>query len=228
MFTGLVEEIGKIENVRKGLNSMVLKIKAKKVLQESKIGDSIAVNGVCLTVTELGSDYFLADVMPKTYELTNLKNLKSGDIVNLERAISLGERLGGHIVQGHIDTVGKIISKRKIENADVVEISFPKESAKYVLTHGSISIDGTSLTVAKKLENSFTVYLIPTTQKMVSLGSKKVGEMVNLEFDIIGKYVENMITKGEGTALEYLKESANYKEKNKTGITEKYLIENGF
>lgn len=214
MFTGLVEEIGKIENIKKGVRSMVLNVRAKKVLEDSKLGDSIAVNGVCLTVTETGANYFLADVMPKTYELTNLRYLKTGDAVNLERAMKLGERFGGHIVQGHIDKVAKIISKTKQENAQIVEIALPKESAKYILAHGSVSIDGTSLTVAEKNSNSFTVYLIPTTQNEVTLSLKKIGEFVNLEFDVIGKYVENMV------------KSDNKSEK--ICITESYLIENGF
>lgn len=213
MFTGLIEEIGEIRNIKKGTKSLILSIEASKVLEKTKLGDSIAVNGVCLTVTEFGSDYFCTDVMPKTFELSNLKYLKSGSKVNLERAMMLGERLGGHIVSGHVDGLGKIISKKAIENAEVIEIEIQKEKDKYTIEQGSIAIDGTSLTIAVKKNGKISVSLIPTTRKETILSDKKIGEYVNLEFDVIGKYVENML-------------GANMKSEFK--FSQEYLMQNGF
>lgn len=212
MFTGLVEEIGRISEIKKSGASMILGISARKVLENTKLGDSIAVNGVCLTVTGIANNVFFADVMPQTFELSNLKNLKVNSAVNLERALQMGDRLGGHIVQGHVDCMGKILSKKNVENAQLVEISLTLGKEKYVLEHGSISIDGTSLTVTQKTGDSFWVSLIPTTQADATLFSKQLGEYVNLEFDIIGKYVENMFVN----------------KPKETKITQQYLIENGF
>ena len=212
MFTGLIEEIGTISEIKKSNSSMVLGITAKKVLENTKLGDSIAVNGVCLTVTRLAKNSFFADVMPQTFELSNLKYLKLNSSVNLERALQLSDRLGGHIVQGHVDATGRVLSKTSVENAQIVEISIEPKNGKYVLEHGSISVDGTSLTVSRKETESFCVSLIPTTRAEATLSDKKIGEYVNLEFDVIGKYVENML-----------------KQKPKESkITEQYLIENGF
>lgn len=212
MFTGLIEEIGRISEVKRSKASMILGISAEKVLENTKLGDSIAVNGVCLTVTHIEKDVFSADVMPKTFELTNLKQLKLGAPVNLERALKLGDRLGGHIVQGHIDCTGEILSKKSVENALLIEIGISRLYGKYIIEHGSIAIDGTSLTIAKKEEGRVFVSLIPTTAKDTTLAGKKVSEFVNIEFDVIGKYTENML-------------QINRKESK---ITERYLIENGF
>lgn len=205
MFTGIIEEIGTIREVRSGK----LKISASTVLEGTKVGDSIAVNGVCLTATSIDGNSFTADVMPETLRRSNLGELHSGSKVNLERAAAVGSRLGGHIVSGHIDGTGKIISIKREQNAVWVTISAKSEILELIVEKGSIAIDGISLTVAEVTDENFSVSLIPHTSEVTTLLSKSVGEVVNLENDVIGKYVKKLMGKSEkkGITLEFLAEN---------------------
>lgn len=196
MFTGIVEELGKLVSLKMSAGSGVITIEAGRVLEGAQVGDSIAVNGVCLTARDLSSSTFSADVMPETLRRTNLGNLKPGSIVNLERAMSLGGRLGGHLMLGHVDATGKVVSIKPEGTAVVYTISAPEEVLRYVLPQGSIGVDGISLTVTNLEGDKFSVSLIPHTVKMTTLGHNKVGYEVNLEADVIGKYVAKMLKGG--------------------------------
>ncbi len=211
MFTGIVEEKGIVKNIEHAPDKYKLNIKAKTVLGGTKIGDSIAVNGVCLTVTDMSSDSFSADVMPETLRRSSLGELKSGSLVNLERAMAANGRFGGHIVTGHIDGTGKISSVKKEGNAVLVSIAASQNILRLIVEKGSIAIDGISLTVTGVTKTDFAVSLIPHTADETTLLSKKAGDKVNLENDIIGKYVERLMS---------LPESA--------GITKEFLFKNGF
>lgn len=214
MFTGLVEEIGNIKAINKGISSAEITIGAKLVLEDSKIGDSICTNGVCLTVTKKTVDSFTVDVMPETLRKSSLGELAPGSKVNLERALKVSDRLGGHIVSGHIDGVGTITNIKEEDNATWVTVQAEEELMKYIINKGSIAIDGTSLTVADVSDNSFKVSIIPHTKEMTILLSKKAGSIVNLECDVIGKYVEKLL---------------GYKETRKESkLTMDFLRENGF
>lgn len=193
MFTGIVEEMGKIKKIYRGSDSARLTIEGEKVLADVKLGDSIAVNGICLTVVVFNDRYFEVDVMAETLRKTNLAELKPGDRINLERALRVGDRLGGHIVSGHIDGVGVISGQRREDIAVLTEIKAPAEVMKYVVRKGSVAIDGISLTVADCTDEAFQVSLIPHTAMLTTLGYKKQGDRVNLESDIIGKYVERLL-----------------------------------
>lgn len=193
MFTGIIEEIGKIQGIRKGEKSSTLTISASKVLDKTFVGDSICTNGVCLTVTKMNKGSFDADVMAETLRRSNLGNLKIGSHVNLERALTLDKRLGGHLVSGHIDGVGEIISREKEDNAVWITIKASPEILKYVIEKGSITIDGISLTVAYVDKNVFKVSIIPHTGGNTTLLDKLQGETVNLECDQLGKYVEKLL-----------------------------------
>ncbi|HCW79644.1 MAG TPA: riboflavin synthase [Ruminococcaceae bacterium] len=193
MFTGIIEEIGTVRSIKKNTHSAVLTVKASKVLDDLNMGDSIAVNGVCLTVVSITDSLFSADVMHETVNCSNLWNLKAGDMVNLERAVMLNGRLGGHIVSGHIDGTGVIRSIKKDENAVWFTIRAPKLILRYVVEKGSVAIDGVSLTVASVTENDFGVSVIPNTVKCTALGKKHTGDVVNLENDCVGKYVEKLL-----------------------------------
>ena len=193
MFTGIIEETGKVEAVAKGSNSAVITIAAVKVLEDTKIGDSIAVNGVCLTVTSISGRKFSADVMAETLRRSSLGSLKHGSMVNLERAMAANGRFGGHIVSGHIDGVGVISSFEKEDNAVWVEIETPAKILRYIVEKGSITIDGISLTVAKLTDSSFAVSVIPHTGEETTLLNRNPGDIVNLENDIVGKYVERLM-----------------------------------
>jgi len=206
--------MGAINRIDQGVNSSRLNIKASNVLEGTKIGDSIAINGVCLTVTSLGSDHFTADVMAETLAKTNLNQLNNGQRVNLERAVRMGDRMGGHMVQGHVDGIGVIAEQKKMDIATLFRIKAPVDVLAYIVQKGSIAIDGISLTVIDVLEDSFTVSLIPHTAAMTTLGFKKPGDTVNLETDIIGRYVEKLLIKAP--------------EKHKSGLSMTYLAENGF
>lgn len=196
MFTGIVEELGKLVSLEMGKESGVITIEADKVLGDAQLGDSIAVNGVCLTARDFGKGTFSADVMPETLRKTNLGNLKRGGLVNLERALTLSARLGGHLMLGHVDGTGKVISIKPEGNAVVYTMSAPEEVRRYILPQGSIGIDGISLTVAKQEGEKFSVSLIPHTVKVTTLGQHGVGYEVNLEADVIGKYVAKMLKGG--------------------------------
>lgn len=193
MFTGIIEEIGQIKHIALGTKSSAMIIGADKVLDDVKIGDSISTNGVCLTVSRFGSDYFEADVMAETMRRTNFRELRTGDKVNLERAMQLNGRFGGHIVSGHVDGTGVIVSIKKEENAVWVSIGTNENILKYIVEKGSITIDGISLTVAYVDDHIFKVSIIPHTGAQTTLLGKKIGDSVNLENDLIGKYVEKML-----------------------------------
>ncbi len=193
MFTGIIEEMGKIKKLHKGTDSARLTIDANVVLTDVKLGDSIAVNGICLTVVNFSPSLFEVDVMAETLRKTNLGELKPGDRVNLERALRVGDRLGGHIVSGHIDGVGVISRQEREDIAILTEIEAPPEVMKYVVTKGSVAIDGISLTVVNCTNRALVVSLIPHSAKMTTLGHKKTGDRVNLESDIIGRYVERLM-----------------------------------
>lgn len=217
MFTGIVEEIGIIKNVKWGSRSVVLEIQARKVLEDLRVGDSIATNGVCLTVVSFSNGKFQADVMPETMQRTNLGILRSGDRVNLERALCLNGRLGGHIVSGHVDGTGEIAAKKQDENAIWVTITTKPEVLRYIVGKGSITIDGISLTVVSVDTAGFQVSIIPHTQQETTLVHKRVGETVNLENDVLAKYVEKLLR---------LEQVAP--EKKRTGLTLDFLSANGF
>lgn len=199
MFTGIVEELGEVVNMTRSANSMILTIHAKKIMSDLKIGDSVSTNGVCLTVTEMGSDYYKADVMHETMNRSSLGKLKRGSHVNLERAMRADGRFGGHIVSGHIDGTGNIISIKKDDNAVWYTIAAPENIMRYIIEKGSVAIDGISLTVAKVTNKDFSVSIIPHTIKETILGEKRVGDIVNLENDLVGKYVEKLLQPADST-----------------------------
>jgi riboflavin synthase len=194
LFTGLVEEVGTVESVKKGPKSATITIKAKKILEDIRPGDSVATNGVCLTVTSFTSNSLKVDVMAETMRRSNLDNLSSGSKVNLERALKLGDRLGGHIVSGHIDGTGTLKDFRQEDNAVWVSITAPPDILKYIINKGSIAVDGISLTVAYVDNECFKVSIIPFTGDETTLLQKNIGDKVNLEVDMIGKYVEKLLS----------------------------------
>lgn len=194
MFTGIIEEIGKVTQIHKGTLSAILQIQAQIVLEQLKIGDSVAVNGVCLTVTSISSHSFTADVMHETLNRSSLSDLSCGSFVNLERAMPANGRFDGHIVAGHVDDIGKIIQIKRDDNAVWYTIQAKPSIMHYIVEKGSIAIDGISLTVASLSADSFCVSIIPHTTKVTTLGMRKIGDTVNLENDIIGKYVEKFLT----------------------------------
>ncbi len=216
MFTGIVEENGTVASVRKGINSAVLTVYAKKVLEGTKLGDSIAVNGVCLTVTALSDSSFSADVMHETLDRSSLKSAVSGTAVNLERAMAADGRFGGHIVSGHIDGTGTITDIRRDDNAIWYTVSADSSLMRYIVEKGSIAVDGISLTVARVGREDFSVSVIPHTARHTILGNKKTGDTVNLENDIIAKYVEKLTGGQSGT------------QKNESRISRDFLMRNGF
>ena len=190
MFTGIIEEVGKVCAIQKGMKSSKLTIGGQLIFEDLKIGDSVATNGVCLTVTTIEKNSFVADVMNETLERSTLGYLKRGEIVNLERAMPLNGRFGGHIVSGHIDGTGKIIGIKKEDHAVWYTVQTEEKLMRYIIEKGSIAIDGISLTVAKVGSNNFSVSVIPHTSKVTSLSQKGIGALVNLENDMIGKYIE--------------------------------------
>lgn len=219
MFTGIIEELGRVQSITAGSRSARLTIECRTVLEGVRLGDSIAVNGVCLTVTEFNNRAFSVDVMAETLKRSNLGNLVPGERVNLERALRLGDRLGGHLVSGHIDGVGTLLREEWEDFARVLEISAPPNVLRYTIEKGSIAVDGISLTVAKLTEKSFFVSLIPHTRSITTLGFKKIGDTVNLEGDIIGKYIERlMLTRQKGEAGRSSSE----------GLTMEFLVAKGF
>ena len=193
MFTGIVEELGTIESVEDQGDAIRLTVRASTVLEGTGLGDSIAVNGCCLTVTTRTDDTWTADVMQETLDKTSLYGVQPGDRVNLERAVTADKRLGGHIVQGHVDGVGEILARHPSEHWEVVEVSMPAEMAPYLVDKGSITVDGVSLTVVEARPTSFTVSLIPETLARTTLGHRQVGDRVNLETDVIAKHVAKLV-----------------------------------
>lgn len=212
MFTGLIEEIGEVKAVREGARSIKLGIKASKIMKSITLGDSVCVNGVCLTITSIENGEF--DVMPETKKVTSLKNLKIGSRVNLERAMALGDRFGGHIVTGHVDGVGVIHKIRRDDIAVEFIVKVDAELASELIYKGSVAVDGVSLTCGEVGEDYFKFYLIPHTQEKTTLTEKKEGELLNIECDIIGKYVQNFMN------IQSIGK--------KSVITENFLKQNGF
>jgi len=212
MFTGIIEEIGTVKSISRGTKESTLCISCKKVLEDVKIGDSIAVNGICLTVVTYTDSSFTCDVMNETFSRSSLLKLKSNSPVNLERAMSAMGRFGGHMVSGHIDGTGKIVSIKNDGNAVWFEITASDGILDGIVEKGSVAIDGISLTVAKVSNLSFCVSIIPHTLKETVLGTKKVGDDVNLENDIIGKYVKKFCDTN----------------RNDESITKEFLLQNGF
>ena len=194
MFTGIVEELGRVAAIQVlPDNAIRITIEGPTVLSDANLGDSICVNGVCLTVAEQSGDQFTADVMSETINRTTIGDLLAGSQVNLERPVTLATRLGGHLVQGHVDAVGTVSAREHSENWDVVTITPPKELLKYVVEKGSITIDGTSLTVSAVSDSTFSVSLIPATLDKTTLGIRQIGDRVNLEVDVLAKYVEKLV-----------------------------------
>ncbi len=218
MFTGIVEETGTVEGLRRNGVSFSMSIKAKKIMDDVKVGDSIAVNGICLTATDVHPDGFTVDVMPETVRRTSLENLRAGDRVNLERALRPDTRLGGHIVSGHIDGTGTIRDIKNEENATWITISASESILKYIVEKGSVAIDGISLTVAYVDSECFKVSVIPHTKNETTILEKKKGDTVNLENDIIGKYVEKLLRPS----------GSDGKSKTGSGLTMDKLGEYGF
>lgn len=216
MFTGIVEEIGVIQSIIEKGNTLFLSIEAKKITEDLKLGDSVAVNGVCLTVTNYSSNFFQVDVMPETFKSTSLSSLQRGSKVNLERAMAANGRFGGHFVSGHVDCVGKIEKRTPKENAIYIDISFPKEIASWMLPKGSICLDGTSLTIFQISGSILTVSIIPHTAKQSVIGMKQVGDVVNIECDQFIKYLHSYISN------HFEKTSAHQ------GISADFLKEHGF
>ena len=216
MFTGIVEEVGTVKSIKSGAVSAELKIEGKTIFSDIHLGDSIAVNGVCLTVTSFDKSTFTADVMHETLNRSSLGALKSGSKVNLERAMAADGRFGGHIVSGHIDGTGKIVSLTKDGIAVWVKISASPEILRLIVEKGSIAIDGISLTVAEVTDKYFQVSIIPHTASNTTLLDKKTGDTVNLENDIVVKYVEKLLSFGKK------------EEEKKSGITLDFLAKNGF
>ena len=198
MFTGIIEETG----ILKGFNGSIITVECKKVLENTILGDSIAINGCCQTVTAMTPESFSADVSDETFKITNFKSMKPGDVVNLERALTPSTRMGGHIVQGHVDMVGKYLGDMKFEVPD----------SKYIVYKGSITVNGVSLTVTKLDKNVFSVAIIPHTLENTNLKNLKAGDLVNIETDVLGRYVEKFLLTNN----------------NKSRIDENFLIENGF
>ena len=190
MFTGIIEETGKIEKIERSENGAIFILSAKSIISDLKIGDSIAVNGACLTIVNMDKKSFMVELSPETLEKTNFMKITIGENVNLERPLRLNDRLGGHLVSGHIDGVGQLIGKRQEGNSIIMKFSVPSDFKKYLIPKGSIAIDGISMTAVDIHENQFTIAVIPHTLKVTSLGHKKIGDDVNLEFDLIAKYIE--------------------------------------
>lgn len=221
MFTGIIEEVGSVASIRKGAHSCVLTVNASRVLEDVHLGDSIATNGVCLTVTSFTSHSFSADVMHETLNRSSLGSLHIGSPVNLERAMLAGGRFGGHIVSGHIDGVGTISSIKEDDNAVWYTIEAPSSILRYIIEKGSITLDGISLTVAKVTNSNFSVSIIPHTRAQTNLAPKKVGDVLNLENDLVGKYVERLM-------LQPIAASQEQPEQKSSGITKEFLSHYGF
>ena len=207
MFTGIIEEVGRLKNLRGGR----IEITCAKILSDIKIGDSISTNGICLTVVEFGEDFFAADVMPETFKKTSLSELNRGGLVNLERALEVGDKLGGHIVSGHIDGAGKILSMRNEGNAILIDVAAESFLLRQIAAKGSVALDGISLTVVDAGAESFSVSMIPHTREVTNFKSKRTGSLVNIETDILAKYIERL--------LNFRTEST---------VTKEFLEENGF
>jgi riboflavin synthase len=214
IFTGLIIEVGRVRQIRRRADGAFLVIEANKVLEGTRIGDSISINGVDLTVIEMGADSFSADASPETLSRSTLGELRSGNRVNLERALAVGERLGGHMVQGHVDGTGELLSTTREGNAYRMRFGFPAELGRYIAMKGSITVDGISLTVAGLGDDWFEVAIIPHTWRETSLSDLKIGDRINLEVDALAKYVERLMQRTAEPA--------------ESNLTMEYLIERGY
>jgi riboflavin synthase len=212
MFTGIIEETGKVEQTSYSGGNLLLKIKAPGVSEDLKPGDSININGACQTVIESGKGFFVVEAVAETLNRTNLGMLEVNDAVNLERALRTSDRLGGHLVTGHIDFVGQIMSITPKGQSHIFEFSYPQEYKSHFVEKGSVAVDGISLTIVDVLDDSFTVSVIPFTTKSTTLGIRTIGDSVNIETDLIGKYIRRMLDV----------------EKSQSKITEEWLKEKGF
>ncbi|HHY21688.1 MAG TPA: riboflavin synthase [Bacilli bacterium] len=217
MFTGIIEEMGTIEKINQKNEAIVMTIEAKKVLEDVNLGDSIAVNGVCLTVTSFDSRYFTVDLMPETVNNTSLRLLSRGKKVNLERAMAANGRFGGHFVSGHVDGIATIVSRTPKDNAVYFELKVSPELRRYMVQKGSVTIDGTSLTIFGLTDSTLTVSLIPHTLKETVFGEKGPGDIVNIECDVVGKYIEQFISERFGR-----------KDGKKQALSAQFLTEHGF
>ena len=215
MFTGIIEELGRVRAIRRGARSSAVSVEASAILSDLKVGDSVAVNGVCLTATAVDPGGFTADVMHETLDRSALGELTAGSRVNLERAMAANGRFGGHIVSGHIDGTGRITARRRDDNAVWYTVSAPESLLRYVVEKGSVAVDGISLTVARVTARDFSVSVIPHTAAVTLLGEKGPGDRVNLEADVIGKYVEKLLGGGESAPAS-------------GGLTRDFLARNGF
>lgn len=207
MFTGIIEEIGTVVGIKRGAKSSRIIISGDMIFDDLKIGDSVSVNGMCSTAAEISNKTFTADIMAESMRRTNLGSLKKGSRVNLERAMQLNGRFGGHIVSGHVDGTGIVISQIREENAVWVTIGAEDNIMRYIIEKGSITIDGISLTVARVYSDAFAVSIIPHTAVETTLLTKRSGERVNLECDIVGKYIEKFVKKESNITLDFLKEN---------------------
>ncbi|WP_455257816.1 riboflavin synthase [Peptoniphilus asaccharolyticus] len=213
MFTGIVEEIGTLKRFERQGKKISIAVEAKLILEDLKLGDSIATNGVCLTVTQFGKDFFKADMMCVTAEKSGLNTLSVGTKLNLERALRPMDRLGGHILQGHVDTIGKVIQITPNEDGYLMEVEVEDEFKTQFVAQGSVGLNGVSLTIARVYKNSFTVSLIPETLNRTNLGNLRVGDNLTVEFDILGKYINRYF---------------EFKEDNKSKIDMEFLRKYGF
>ena len=219
MFTGIVEEVGTIEAVKRGSASSVLRIAASVVMEDLRLGDSVSVDGVCLTARELNPRSFCADVMNETLQRSTLGTLKQGSKVNLERALSAQGRFGGHIVSGHIDGTGTITQIKRDDNAVWYTVGTSAALLRYIVEKGSVALDGISLTVARVSERDFSVSIIPHTQSNTTLAGKRTGDSVNIENDVLGKYVEKLLA---------FTDAGNRNSKAASVLTQEFLMQNGF
>ena len=222
MFTGIVEETGKISSIKRGSNSAILSISANKILEDIHIGDSIAVNGICLTVTSFNKQFFSADVMHETIRRSSLSNMDIGAYVNLERAMPIGGRFGGHIVSGHIDGTGEITYIQRDDNAILYTIKAEPKIIRYIVEKGSITIDGMNLTVVSVQEDQFIISAIPHTVDITILKYRKLGDKVNLEVDIVGKYIERFLSDNLKTDNSFVED------RKSTTITREFLHKYNF
>ena len=216
MFTGIIEELGKVVSLKRGSQAAVLTIEGNVIFDDLKLGDSVAVNGVCLTASHISGNVFQADVMNETFHRSSLGSLQKGDRVNLERAMAANGRFGGHMVAGHIDAAGELISKKKDDNAVWFTAKAPPQVKRYCVEKGSIALDGISLTIAELGEDTISVSMTPHTMEHTNFASKKIGDRVNLENDMVGKYVEKLL------------QTPKEQEKKTSGITMETLLRAGF
>lgn len=217
MFTGIVEEIGRVQRVQQSGESIVMEINASKVLEDVQLGDSISINGVCLTVTSYSDSIFSVDIMPETFRATGLRELSPNDRVNLERAMAANGRFGGHFVSGHVDGIGEIVQIEQVDNAWYYDLKISPELMVYFVEKGSVSVDGTSLTVFKLTDSLLTISLIPHTVVATVLGGKRVGDTVNIECDMLGKYI-----------MKYLGRSTNTASQGSGSLNSNFFEEHGF